>query len=105
MSVKHRALAALVAAIWGVNFLAIHASLEAFPPFLLAALRWTTLAVPALLYYVAARRSLARVPATLILPAATAAETTGADTAAVDTAAVDTANQRPIVGAAEESHG
>lgn len=50
MSVKHRALAALVAAIWGVNFLAIHASLEAFPPFLLAALRWTTLAVPALLF-------------------------------------------------------
>lgn len=50
MSVRHRALAVLVAAIWGVNFLAIHASLEAFPPFLLAALRWTTLAVPALLF-------------------------------------------------------
>lgn len=71
------------------------------------------LTVPALLYYVAARRGRARTPAMLILPTTTAAETTGAeaaavdtaavDTAAVDTATVDTANQRPIVGAAEES--
>jgi O-acetylserine/cysteine efflux transporter len=35
--------------LWGVNFLAIHASLEQVPPFFLVALRWTLLAVPTLL--------------------------------------------------------
>ncbi len=42
-------LAALVAAIWGVNFLAIHASLAAFPPFFLVALRFALIAVPTVL--------------------------------------------------------
>ena len=45
MTPFHRLLAVLVAAIWGVNFLAIHASLEQFPPFFLAALRWTLIAM------------------------------------------------------------
>lgn len=50
MSYNHRLLALLVAAIWGVNFTAIHASLEQYPPFFLAALRWTLIAVPTLLF-------------------------------------------------------
>ena len=50
MPLRHRLLAALVAALWGVNFLAIHASLQHFPPFTLVALRWTLLAIPALLF-------------------------------------------------------
>jgi O-acetylserine/cysteine efflux transporter len=49
MPFRHRLLAALVAVVWGVNFLAIHASLTHFPPFLLVALRWTLLAIPTLL--------------------------------------------------------
>lgn len=50
MTNNHRLLALLVAAIWGVNFLAIHASLEQYPPFFLAALRWTLIAIPTLLF-------------------------------------------------------
>lgn len=46
---RHVALAALVAFLWGVNFLAIHASLEQFPPFLLVAIRFAIIAVPTLL--------------------------------------------------------
>lgn len=46
---RHRLLAALVAATWGLNFLAIDASLAHFPPFFLAALRFACLAVPTLL--------------------------------------------------------
>ncbi len=42
----HRLLACVVAVIWGLNFLAIHASLEQFPPFFLVALRFALLAVP-----------------------------------------------------------
>ena len=38
----------LVAVLWGLNFVAIHASLEVFPPFLCAALRFGVLAVPTL---------------------------------------------------------
>ena len=38
---SHRLLACLVALIWGVNFLAIHASLDQFPPLFLVALRFT----------------------------------------------------------------
>lgn len=45
----HRLLAALVALIWGVNFLAIHASLDHFPPLFLVALRFTLLAIPTML--------------------------------------------------------
>lgn len=50
MPVSHRLLAALVAVLWGVNFLAIHASLEHFPPFLCVAVRWTLLAIPTVLF-------------------------------------------------------
>ena len=49
MPVRHRLLAILVAALWGVNFLAIHASLSQFPPFFLVALRFLLIAVPTVL--------------------------------------------------------
>ncbi|MBO1751104.1 EamA family transporter [Actinotalea sp. BY-33] len=49
MPLRHTALACLVAVLWGINFLAIHASLEQFPPVFLVALRFAILAVPALL--------------------------------------------------------
>lgn len=49
MPMTHRALAALVAVLWGVNFLAIHASLEQFPPLFLVALRFAIIAVPTIL--------------------------------------------------------
>lgn len=49
MPISHRLLAASVAVMWGLNFIAIHASLEQFPPFLLAALRFTVIAVPTIL--------------------------------------------------------
>lgn len=42
--------AAVVAVLWGVNFVAIHASLEHYPPFLLAGLRFLVLAIPTLLF-------------------------------------------------------
>ncbi|AXG15515.1 EamA family transporter [Intrasporangium calvum] len=42
--------AGLVAVIWGVNFVAIHASLEHYPPFLLAGLRFLVLAIPTVLF-------------------------------------------------------
>lgn len=47
---RHLLLAALVAVLWGVNFLAIHASLETFPPFLLVAIRFALIAVPTMLF-------------------------------------------------------
>ena len=50
MPIRHRLLAILVAAIWGVNFLAIHASLSHFPPFFLVALRFALIAVPTMLF-------------------------------------------------------
>ncbi|GAB3188555.1 EamA family transporter [Nesterenkonia suensis] len=46
---RHLLLALTVAVLWGVNFLAIHFSLEQFPPLFLVALRFTVLAVPTLL--------------------------------------------------------
>ncbi|KNX38812.1 EamA family transporter [Luteipulveratus halotolerans] len=49
MPTRHRLLAIAVAAIWGVNFLAIHASLEQFPPYFLVALRFALIAVPTIL--------------------------------------------------------
>lgn len=49
MPPRDRLLAATVAAVWGLNFLAIHASLAQFPPFLCAALRWTLIAIPTVL--------------------------------------------------------
>ena len=47
--VRHRLLAVLVAVLWGANFIAIHASLEVFPPFLCSALRFTLMAIPTVL--------------------------------------------------------
>lgn len=49
MPIRHRLLAVLVAVLWGANFIAIHASLEVFPPFFCAALRFVLLAIPTLL--------------------------------------------------------
>ncbi|QQS01064.1 MAG: EamA family transporter [Austwickia sp.] len=50
MSTRHRLLAAVVTILWGVNFTAIHASLQTFPPLLCAAIRFALLAVPTLLF-------------------------------------------------------
>lgn len=49
MTTRDRMLALVVALLWGVNFTAIHLSLEQFPPFFLVALRFTLLAVPTIL--------------------------------------------------------
>lgn len=49
MPISHRLLAALVAVLWGVNFLAIHASLQHFPPLFLVALRFALIAIPTVL--------------------------------------------------------
>lgn len=49
MPARHRLLALCVAALWGLNFLAIDASLAQFPPFFLVALRFAVLAVPTIL--------------------------------------------------------
>ncbi|MFI2363061.1 EamA family transporter [Promicromonospora sp. NPDC019610] len=49
MPISHRLLAVSVAVMWGLNFIAIHASLGQFPPFLLAALRFAVIAIPTLL--------------------------------------------------------
>jgi uncharacterized membrane protein len=49
VTTRDRLLACLVAVLWGVNFLAIHVSLEHWPPLLLAALRFLVIAVPAVL--------------------------------------------------------
>ena len=48
MKPRHIALALLVAVLWGANFVAIHASLEQFPPFLLVAIRFALIAIPTL---------------------------------------------------------
>ena len=50
MPFRHRLLAVLVAVLWGANFIAIHASLEVFPPFLCSALRFTLMAIPTILF-------------------------------------------------------
>jgi O-acetylserine/cysteine efflux transporter len=47
--VRDRLLAALVALLWGANFLAIHVGLDHFPPLFLAALRFAVIAVPTVL--------------------------------------------------------
>lgn len=49
MSTRDRLLAALVAVCWGLNFPAIHLSLQQFPPFFLVALRFALIAVPTML--------------------------------------------------------
>ncbi|GAA1711238.1 EamA family transporter [Isoptericola hypogeus] len=50
MPARHRLLAALVALMWGLNFIAIEASLEHFPPMFLVALRFAVIAVPTVLF-------------------------------------------------------
>lgn len=50
MPPRHVLLAIGVAVVWGINFLAIHASLEQFPPLFLVALRFLVMAVPAVLF-------------------------------------------------------
>ncbi|MFI9162330.1 EamA family transporter [Kitasatospora aureofaciens] len=47
MSPRHIALAVLVAAVWGLNFVLIHVGLDSFPPLLFCALRFAVVAVPA----------------------------------------------------------
>lgn len=49
MSLKDLSLALLVILIWGINFVVIKYGLQDFPPFLLAALRFTFVAFPACL--------------------------------------------------------
>ncbi|RPF21389.1 EamA family transporter [Myceligenerans xiligouense] len=49
MPLSHRLLAFSVALMWGLNFIAINASLQQFPPFLLVALRFAVVAIPTLL--------------------------------------------------------
>lgn len=50
MSTRDRCLAAFVALLWGLNFLAVRIGLDHFPPFFLAALRYLVLAIPVLLF-------------------------------------------------------
>jgi O-acetylserine/cysteine efflux transporter len=47
MPARHNALAVVIAAVWGVNFVVIHVGLEHFPPLLFSALRFTFVALPA----------------------------------------------------------
>lgn len=50
MSRRHTLLGLLVAVIWGANFVIIDAGLDSFPPLLFAALRFTFVAFPAVLF-------------------------------------------------------
>ena len=50
MSTRDRLLAVLVAVLWGLNFLAIHATLGQFPPVFAGALRFAVIAVPTILF-------------------------------------------------------
>jgi O-acetylserine/cysteine efflux transporter len=50
MTPAHRLVAVAVAVIWGLNFIAIDASLAQFPPMLLVALRFGLIAIPTLLF-------------------------------------------------------
>lgn len=50
MPLRHVLLALTGAIIWGVNFIAIELSLATYPPFLLAALRFTLTAIPTVLF-------------------------------------------------------
>ncbi|GAA1999740.1 EamA family transporter [Brevibacterium samyangense] len=49
MPITHRLLAASVAIMWGLNFLAIDASLAQFPPYFLVAFRFALIAIPTVL--------------------------------------------------------
>jgi O-acetylserine/cysteine efflux transporter len=50
MPARHAALAVLITFVWGVNFVLIHVGLEHFPPLLFCALRFTFVALPAVLF-------------------------------------------------------
>lgn len=50
MPVRHVLLAITVAALWGINFVAINLSLTMYPPLFLAAFRFALLAVPTLMF-------------------------------------------------------
>src|ERR671935_2006420 len=50
MPARHTFLAVLIAAVWGVNFVVIHAGLQHFPPLLFSALRFTFVALPAVFF-------------------------------------------------------
>ncbi len=50
MSARHRLIGLTVALLWGLNFIAIHAGLEHFPPFFFAALRFAVMAVPVIAF-------------------------------------------------------
>lgn len=50
MPTRDRLLALIVVLCWGLNFPAIHLSLEQFPPFFLVALRFALLAIPTVLF-------------------------------------------------------
>ncbi|UYM06786.1 EamA family transporter [Solicola gregarius] len=50
MTIRDRSLALTVAVLWGINFIAIHLSLEHFPPMFLVALRFAVIAVPTMLF-------------------------------------------------------
>jgi O-acetylserine/cysteine efflux transporter len=50
MSSRDRLLAVFVAVLWGLNFLAIHATLGQFPPVFAGALRFAVIAVPTILF-------------------------------------------------------
>lgn len=50
MPARHSALAVLIAAVWGVNFVVIHVGLQHFPPLLFSALRFTFVALPAVFF-------------------------------------------------------
>ncbi|GAB2748867.1 EamA family transporter [Kitasatospora kifunensis] len=50
MKPRHIALAVLVAAVWGLNFVLIDVGLKSFPPLLFCALRFAVVAVPAVFF-------------------------------------------------------
>lgn len=51
MPLGHAALAVLIAAIWGFNFVVIRLGLDAFPPLLFNGLRFTVASLPFLLFF------------------------------------------------------
>ncbi|MGV9864707.1 EamA family transporter, partial [Rhodococcus koreensis] len=50
MTSRDRLLGLTVVVLWGLNFLAIRAGLDHFPPFFFAALRFFVIAIPVILF-------------------------------------------------------